>query len=456
MNFEVSFPTQWDIQPFETLFAEPTRNGLTRPKRVRGNGIKMVNMGEIFAFDRIFNQEMDRVPVTDKEYDKSILKEGDLLFARQSLTLKGAGKCSIVMTDEEMTFESHLIRARLQREKADPLFYYYFFKSKIGKELISSIVEQVAAAGIRSSDLVKLKVPVPSVLEQREISKILSSIDDKIELNYAINKNLEEIAQALFKRWFVDFEFPNENGEPYKSSGGEFEESELGLIPKGWRIQKINDIAEVKGGKRIPKSHELITIKTDHPYIRIADITNGRISLGNLMYLSEETYNHISRYVINNDDVYISIVGTIGIVGVINRLLNNANLTENMAKITIINTKIINKFYLYLYLDSNQGKHHISSRTVGSTQPKLALTRIRDIPLIIPDENLMKSFTETVNCIYNEYEENEIENIRLEELRNSLLPKLMSGEIRVPIEREYVQTADLPMAAESKEQYSST
>ena len=207
---------------FEELFSTPLRNGLTRPKSVRGNGVKMVNMGEIFSHDRIGNIPMDRVPLSDKEAKKYILEHGDLLFARQSLVLSGAGKCSIFLGDSEpVTFESHLIRARLDPRIADPAFYFYFFKSPLGRHTIETIVEQVAAAGIRGSDLAKLRVPAPPLDEQRVIASILASLDDKIELNRQMNAALEAIGQAIFKHWFVDFEFPNRDGKPYRSSGGE-------------------------------------------------------------------------------------------------------------------------------------------------------------------------------------------------------------------------------------------
>jgi len=195
------------FRPFEELFAIPLRNGLTRPKAVRGTGVKMVNMGEIFAHSRISNIPMDRVPLSEKEAGNYLLEAGDLLFARQSLVLSGAGKCSIFVGDsEEVTFESHLIRARLHKEIADPRFYYYFFSSIQGRQLIESIVEQVAAAGIRGSDLAKLVVPHPPLPEQKAIARILSSLDDKIELNQQMNGALEAIARAIFKSWFVDFD----------------------------------------------------------------------------------------------------------------------------------------------------------------------------------------------------------------------------------------------------------
>ena len=145
---------------FEKLFDIPLRNGLTRPRAVRGSGVKMVNMGELFAHSRIGNVSMERVPLSETESKKYLLKKGDLLFARQSLVYSGAGKCSIFLgASEPITYEGHLIRARLKPSIADPAFYFYFFNSRIGRQTIESIVEQVAAAGIRGSDLAKLSVP---------------------------------------------------------------------------------------------------------------------------------------------------------------------------------------------------------------------------------------------------------------------------------------------------------
>jgi type I restriction enzyme S subunit len=153
------------------------------------------------------------------------LEHGDLLFARQSLVASGAGKIAIFKGKSPTVCESHLIRCRINKEKADPAFIYYLFKSPLGKNKIYSIVEQTAAAGIRGSDLKRLKLSIPSPSEQKEIAEILSSLDDKIELNNKINKNLEQLAQTIFKRWFVDFEFPclPENYSPAHSvNAGEF------------------------------------------------------------------------------------------------------------------------------------------------------------------------------------------------------------------------------------------
>ena len=179
-----------------------------RPKAVRGSGVKMVNMGEIFAHPRLTNVAMERVPLNQSERSRYLLQAGDLLFARQSLVLSGAGKCSIFLRDDEpTTFESHVIRVRLNKVKANPRYYYYYFQSHEGRSAIQSIVEQGAgASGIRATDLAAIDVVWRPIAVQRAIAHILGTLDDKIELNRRMNETLEAMARALFKSWFIDFD----------------------------------------------------------------------------------------------------------------------------------------------------------------------------------------------------------------------------------------------------------
>src|SRR5699024_7830849 len=121
------------------------------------------------------------------------------------------------------------------------------------KELVKSRIEGSVIPHLYQKDLVALKLPLPDLSEQKAISKILRTLDDKIEVNNQINKTLENMAQAIVKQWFVDFEFPNEEGEPYKSSGGEMVESELGMIPKGWEVKGLDEIAEFLNGLAMQK-----------------------------------------------------------------------------------------------------------------------------------------------------------------------------------------------------------
>ncbi len=194
-------PKGWEVLPFEKLFFIPLRNGLTKPKRVRGSGTYMVNMGELFANRRIGNIVMDRVPLTESEHEKSMLQEGDLLFARQSLVWSGAGQCSIVTkSEEERTFESHLIRCRIDTNKADPWFYFYYFWSPDGRGRVESLIEQVAAAGIRGSDLAKLQILVPSPSLQRQFKKLILSLERRIAANQNELQTLTIIRDTLLPK----------------------------------------------------------------------------------------------------------------------------------------------------------------------------------------------------------------------------------------------------------------
>lgn len=175
---------RWPSIAFGDLLEQPLRSGINAPSRTRGYGVKLVNMGELFLYDRIGDVPMERAPLPGHDPDRYLLREGDLLFARQSLKLEGAGRCIYTLAaEEERTWEGHIIRARLDGELADSRFYYYWFRSPPGRAAVGSIVEQVAAAGVRGSDLARLVVPRPTVDEQRRIADILWSLDDKIASN---------------------------------------------------------------------------------------------------------------------------------------------------------------------------------------------------------------------------------------------------------------------------------
>ncbi|MEZ9478348.1 restriction endonuclease subunit S [Vibrio splendidus] len=147
-------------------------------------------------------------------------------------------------------------------------------------------------------------------------------------------------------------------------------------LPKGWVKVKIEDIAEVKGGKRLPKGHELLNERTNYPYIRVTDFTHGTVGLTKIKYIDEYTHSYIKNYTISQDDLYISIAGTIGLVGQIPSELNNANLTENAAKISGLVG--VDKRYLSYVLSSEIGVSQFNDKITSSGQPKLALFRIRE------------------------------------------------------------------------------
>lgn len=190
--------------PLECLYSEPSQRLNSTSRRARQRLPDGEHSGGLLSLPRIRSIPMELVQANENELSRFGVTQGDLLFARQSLVREGAGKCSIVMEANEPTvFESHLIRVRLNPTIALPLYLFYFFSSPEGFRRIRSIVTQVAAAGIRGSELGRLCVPVPPLPEQRRIASVLSAYDDLIENNTRRIGVLEELARVLYRETFV-------------------------------------------------------------------------------------------------------------------------------------------------------------------------------------------------------------------------------------------------------------
>lgn len=196
----------WEKVSFETLYLIPSKNGLTKPTAIRGNGFKMINMGELFENDKIANIPMSLVPLTENEKQNNEVIVGDLLFARQSLVISGAGKNSIVVeTDDFTTFESHLIRVRLDNKKALPLFYHYYLNSSYTP--IKNIINYANQAGIKGSDLAKLSVLHPSLEEQKAIVAQVEQEEQYVDAcKKLIELNKQKITDKIKSIWNCDNE----------------------------------------------------------------------------------------------------------------------------------------------------------------------------------------------------------------------------------------------------------
>jgi len=294
---------------------------------------------------------------------------------------------------------------------------------KMSKEAMESIASGSTFKEVSGSTVKEFKIKIPPLREQKEIAGILSSLDDKIELNNAINKNIEEMAQALFKRWFVDFEFPNKNGEPYKSSGGEFEESELGLIPKGWRVDCLEGIADYLNGLAMQKyrseGEQFI------PVIKIKELNQGRTSSDS----DKASLNIDKKYIVNNGDVLFSWSGTLEIKLWCGGI---GGLNQHLFKVT---SNIYDKWFYYYWT-----KHHIEKfRRIASdkatTMGHIKRSDLKEAKVLIPDRTFYRNATAVFQPIVDKMIQLSIESYELEKIRDTLLPKLMSGEIRVPVEQ---------------------
>jgi type I restriction enzyme S subunit len=388
-----------DFQPFEKVFEIPLRNGLTKPKAIRGKGKKMINMGELFAHSRINNVQTDRVPFSNNE-NNYLLEPGDLLFARQSLVLAGAGKCSIFVGDDEaVTYEGHIIRARIDKKLAEPLFYYYFFNSPIGRQTIESIVEQVAAAGIRGSDLAKLNVPYPPLLEQRAIAGILGVLDDKIELNQRMNETLEAMARAVFQEMMKDGSFEERTiGEIVSVVGGSTPSTKN---PDFWENGEIHwatpkDLSPLQS----PILLDTNSCITD---LGLREISSGLLPIGTVLLSSRAPIGYLA--------------------------ITEISVAINQGFIAIKCPEDISKYFILNWLKENMDT--IKGRANGTTFLEISKSNFRPMKISVPSQKEMKTFDLLVGPLYQKIVTNLKESRTLASLRDSLLPKLMSGEVRV-------------------------
>ncbi|MGG3882421.1 restriction endonuclease subunit S [Brevibacillus panacihumi] len=361
----------------------------------------------------------------------------------------GSDMGKVVLTDKVCVTNQQINSITKIDSVYDPEFVYYSLK--LMKDFFHKIAGGSTMPIINKTSFSNIEINVPEKSEQTGIVAVLASIDKKIELNNSINKNLEEMAQAIFKRWFVDFEFPNERGEPYKTSGGEFEESELGLIPKGWRVGLLSELGEVVGGATPSKNKEEYYTTQGIPWITPKDLSinkNKYISRGQID-ITEDGFKNSSTKLVPKGTILFSSRAPIGYIAI-----SKNEMTTNQGFKSLIPFKHIGTEFLYYVLKFNT--EMIESRASGSTFKEISGSEMKRIPVLIPISRVIEQFNEVVEPLGKLVEKCESENDSLILLRDSLLPKLMSGEIRVPLEQEYVGTASLPMAAENKAQYSTT
>ncbi len=332
-----------------------------------------------------------------KNSSTKLLDSGDIIISARGTVGE------IASIPYPMAFNQSCYGLRAKEEVTTSHFLYYLIKHNISvlkNQTHGSVFDTITRDTFQG-----IEVDIPEIKEQEKIASILADLDAKIELNIEINNNLEQQASTLFSN----------------------------VLQRSTSVfyVELGALADVKGGKRLPKGISLITVPNQHPYIRVRDLNNTVFaSLSNdYEYIDDVTQKSISRYIVTTGDVLISIVGTIGLTAIVDHTLNKANLTENCVKLT--NLKKVTPEYLLLFLRSSQGIEAIRKGTVGAVQLKLPIKNIQSIAVpLLRDEELLP-LNETLSAIFSQISANIVEMKQLADIRNTLLPRLMSGELDV-------------------------
>jgi len=312
---------------------------------------------------------------------------------------------------------------------------YYLLKSKTGRDEIQKRMIGTTQSYITLGDLRSFPVIVPtSEKEQRIIVAVLSSLDDKIELLQKQNETLEQIARAIFHEWFVEFNFPNAKGQPYKASGGKMVESELGEIPEGWRVVNLSEIAEVIDCLHSQKPEQVFE-NTGRVLLQLENIKdNGLLDFTKKYFISEDDYRlWVSRIEASEGDCVITNVGRVGVVSRIPRGVKAA-LGRNMTAVRN-KTNFNYTYFLIGYLTSALYKKEMVEKTdAGTILNALNVRNISKLRLLIPkDLSLVDMGNQSLAPLWQKMEANVCQMSQLSNVRNTLLPKLMSGEVRVQV-----------------------
>lgn len=308
------------------------------------------------------------------------------------------------------------------KEDIDRIFIYYVISSAHFKK---SIIQQATGTTIKNVSLKQMRdyhflIPV-NLSDQRKIAGILSALDSKIENNNKINANLEAQAQALFKSWFVDF-------TPFKDQP--FVDSELGPIPQGWKVVSLDDMTSKVGTGLNPRKNFTLGQGSNY-YVTIKNMYNNRVYLDSRCdKITDEAIQKIQkRSKLQVGDLLFSGIGTIGRVALINKPPYNWNTSESV--FNLHPSEEISSEFLYLLLLSNFFQNYVKINTLGGVQQGIRMASLKSFRMALPDRNVLIAFDRIIQPIVADIKRNDDENDSLAALRDTLLPKLMSGEIKL-------------------------
>ncbi len=402
-------PRDWNHRTFGLLYAEPSRNGIYKASEFQGHGTRIVNMGEMFGYEFISDQDMSRVALTTRELSVSGLQDGDLLFGRRSVVPAGAGKCSLVVSPPEpITFESSIIRVRLDTTEAHPRFYYYFFASPTGRSTIGTIVSGTNVKGIRATELRELKVPLPAKAEQEAIAEALSDADALIESLEQLLTKKRQLKQGAMQELLTG-------------------KKRLSGFSGAWEVRRLGEIADIRSGGT-PSTTQPQFWDGDVLWCTPTDITalNGYKYLnGTSRTISQQGLKASSAELIPANSITMTSRATIGECAI-----NQVPVTTNQGFKNFVPSEAIHvEFLYYLLLTQKRG---FISLCGGSTFLEIGKGQLAAYEVRLP---ATKSEQTAIAVILSDMDAEiaalEAKLAKARELKQGMMQELLTGRIRL-------------------------
>ena len=362
----------------------------------------------------------DLKSVDDVKASEYLLKPNDIVFAR---TGASTGRNYFYDgTDGEFVYAGFLIKFSIDEKKVNPKYIKYFCQSKQYKDWINSFNTGSTRGNINAQTLGKMPIPLIERKTQDALVSIISSIDEKIKKNNAINNNLEQQAVRLFKQWFIQFDNSSKN----------MLETRFGLIPESFKLLKNGELPLVvtdyvaNGSFASLKANVTLYQEPNYAYfIRNTDLKSGTFEV----FVDEHSYNFLSKSTLYGGEIIISNVGDVGSVFLCPKLDKPMTLGNNIIMLRPEQENL--RYYLYIWFKWLYGQSLIQGIKGGSAQPKFNKTDFKNLPIFLPPDDLLEQFHQIVKPMFELIDENNAENKALAITRDTLLPRLMSGELDV-------------------------
>jgi type I restriction enzyme S subunit len=418
-----NFPLNWSISTLNELVEKLIDYRGKTPRKSK-TGVRLITAKNI-KDGFIQDNKLEYIP--DSDYNswmrRGIPKYGDVLVTTEA----PLGEVAQLHVEGKIALAQRIITLRGKQNILDNTYLRYALQSDYCLNQILSRATGTTVQGIKQKELRKINIPLPPLPEQQKIASILSALDDKIELNHQMNRTLEAMAQAIFKSWFVDFEFPNDEGQPYKSSGGEMGYSEelQREIPKGCGVRSIKDLcSSIKYGYTHSASEDFVGPK----FLRVKDINKDNWIDWSTVPYCQITEKDYQKYSLLPGDIVVARMADPGKCAIID---SKVNAVFASYLIRLRTKEAFYNYFLYYFMKSKLYTNFIYGAEGGSVQKNLNAKVLTTPKLVVPPNNIVIMFDKIVFAIRKQISINTMEDSNIVQIRDALLPNLLTGVIRV-------------------------
>jgi type I restriction enzyme S subunit len=397
-------------QIIEGLFADGPQYGYTASANSEKVGPRFLRITDIQGNIVEWNS-VPYCKISNSEKAKYLLEKDDLVFARTGAT---TGMSYFINSDlsEEAVFASYLIRLRFNSNVCDPRFLKYFFQSRNYWGQVRGSLSGSAQPGINAVTLSKLVVNLPDLQTQGKIADILDVYDAKIQNNNLIVQKMETIAQSILDNWLMKFHLPG-------SKQTDYFKSEIGEIPKGWRVGRIKDLVRVESG--FPFSSSIFDNLGKYKLVTIRNVQDGLFATdceNHVAILPDKLPRHC---ILDSGDILLSLTGNVGRICIV----SGRDYVLNQRVSVLIPIEERDRAYIYFLFRRKDFQNRLISISKGTAQLNLSPVETRDLEIVVPNGAALEKYSKVATPIYNKIVETNDENQKLKESRDHLLAKLI-------------------------------